>query len=137
MLDELIDATLPSVPFLTKDHEISRLDFRKSTGGAIDVLGNPTGQEIFTVLTHLYMVTTLEKAVNLAQAQQDKVYKGHARDPKILPLWIVPGAGGKAYLGDREYDFTLLTIDRTAMPAYSQKLGERLEIMIFATSKTF
>lgn len=136
-LDDLIKSTHPSVSFLKRDHEISELNFVKSVGGAIDDLGNPTGQELLKVLTHLYVVTTLESAINSSQNQQSKVYKGHAIDPKFLPAWIVPGAGGKCLLGDREYDFTLLAVDRTAMPAYSKHFGERLEITIFSSSKSF
>jgi hypothetical protein len=68
--------------------------------------------------------------------QQNRVYRGHVQQPKILPLWIVPGVGGSCILADRTYDFILLSLDRTSMPAYAQNFGERLELNVFSNSKS-
>ncbi len=135
-LDQLIKSTLPSVPFLKSDYEFVTLTFEKSLVGAIDNFGNPTGSELFEVLAHLYITTSLESFASPNNGQQNRVYKGHAQQPKILPLWIVPGVGGSCLLGDRTYDFILLSLDRTSMPAYSENFGERLELNMFSNSKS-
>lgn len=104
--------------------------------GAVDILGNPTGSELFDVLAHLYITTSLESFANPNSGQQNRFYRGHSQQPKILPLWIVPGVGGSCLLGDRTYDFILLSLDRTSMPAYSENFGERLELNMFSNSKS-
>jgi len=135
-LNQLIKNTLPSVPFLKSDYQFVTLTFEKSLVGTIDILGNPTGSELFGVLAHLYITTSLESFASPNSGQQNRVYKGHAQQPKILPLWIVPGVGGSCLLGDRTYDFILLSLDRTSMPAYSENFGERLELNMFSSSKS-
>ena len=135
-LNQLIKNTLPSVPFLKSDYDLVPLIFKKSLGGAIDIFGNPTGSELFQVLAHLYITTSLESFASPNSGQQNRVHKGHAQQPKILPLWIVPGVGGSCLLGDRTYDFILLSLDRTSMPAYSTNFGERLELNLFSNSKS-
>lgn len=135
-LKSLINSTLPSVPFLKGDYAFSQLIFKLPIAGAIDDFGNPTGSESFIISAHLYLVNSLEVFANPAQGEQNKVYRGHCVNPKILPLNIGPGASGVCQLGDRAYDFMLLSIDRTAMPAYADKLGERLEISLYSNTKS-
>ena len=135
-LNQLIKNTLPSVPFLKSDYEFAPLTFERSLGGAIDIFGNPTGSELFQVLARLYITTSLESFAMPNNGQQNRVYRGHAQQPKILPLWIVPGVGGSCILANRTYDFILLSIDRTSMPAYAQNFGERLELNVFSNSKS-
>lgn len=136
-LNQLIKVTHPSVPFLKKtDYEFASLTFKKSTGGAIDSYGNPTGSEIFPVEAHLYLTASLETTLNATQGQQSKIYRGHAINPRFLPIWIVTNTGGRLTLGDRSYDFILRSIDRTSMPAYSANFGERLELEVFANTKS-
>jgi hypothetical protein len=137
MLNEYIKGTLPSVPFLKEDHERVPLTFKRAANGPIDSYGNPTGGSAVLILAHLYLKVSSEAFPNPAQGQQDKVYLGHALDPKILPVWVVPGTSGTCTIGGRSHDFRLLSIDRTAMPAYAENIGERLEIVIFSASKSF
>lgn len=135
-LNRLIKATHPSVPFLKKiDYQFISLTFKKSTNGAIDELGNPTGFELYPVEAHLYIVNSLEANLNVVQAQQSRIYRGHAVTPRFLPVWIVANTGGRCTLADRSYDFILRSIDRTSIPAYSENFGERLELEIFSNSK--
>lgn len=136
-LNQLIKATHPSVPFLKKiDYQSASLTFKKSTGGAIDEFGNPTGSEIFAVEAHLYLTTSLEATLNATQGQQSRIYRGHAINPRFLPIWVVTNTGGRVTLYDRTYDFILRSIDRTSMPAYSANFGERLELEMFANTKS-
>lgn len=135
-LQGLIKATHPSVPFLKKsDYQFASLTFKKSTGGAIDGYGNPTGSETFPVEAHLYILSSLEANLNAVQGQQSKIYRGHAVNPRFLPDWIVTNTGGRLTLADRSYDFILRSIDRTSMPAYSVNFGERLELEVFTNTK--
>jgi hypothetical protein len=136
-LNQLIRATHPSVPFLKKtDYKFASLTFKKSTGGAIDGYGNPTGSEVFPVEAHLYLTTSSEANLNVTQGQQSKIYRGHSINPRFLPDWVVTNTGGRMTLGDRSYDFILRSIDRTSMPAYSVNFGERLELEVFANTKS-
>ena len=89
-----------------------------------------------TIIAHLYVKASNENFPTPSQGQQDKIYLGHALDPKTLPLWVIPGSSGICTIGGRSYPFRLLSIDRTAMPAYAQNIGERLEILFMSASKS-
>lgn len=137
MLDDYIKATLPSVPFLKEDYEKVPLTFRRPTNGPVDAFGNPTGSTTFLAVAHLYLKVSSEAFPNVAQGQQDKTYLGHALEPKKLPLWIIPGSSGMCTIGERSHSFQLLSIDRTAMPAYAENIGERIEIKLMTASKSY
>lgn len=136
-LDRLIKSTHPSVNFLKNDHERVSMTFKRPLNGPVDIFGNKTGSEPFLVIAHLYAVNSLETFPNANQGQQTKLYRGHAQEPKILPAWIIPASSGSLVIGGRSYNFVLLSIDRTSMPAYSNNFGERLEVNIFSSSKSF
>lgn len=130
MLDKLIKATHRSVPFLKEDYERSHLKFNKPILAAgIDNYGNPlVSKEEWFCQARLFAEDDRFLVENAGQAIAGTIYRGFCLVPRELPDWAIEGTTGSGTVNGQTGSFTLLSAEKTSMPAYWQNFGQIIRI---------
>jgi hypothetical protein len=133
MLERLINSTFPSVPFLKRDYQRSQLNFTRlsPSSAPIDDFGNPALQPSVSIIeARLFRVAEGDRWVieNPSQSIKGEVYRGFCLNPKAISTWATIGSPGTAVVNAIAGQFTLLAIEPTSMPGYSQAFGEIIRI---------